>query len=175
MKAIRNKAKANTRNQQLMTALSNHFKSSDLITLDGTPYKARELQQLLQDHVDAQKAADAITSKWHTAVTAARAQGAKVDGVLPNLRTFLINAYGASSQIVADFGFTPKARATTIEAQATGVLKRAATRKARGTMGKKQKSKITGVVTPATTTTAPDATVTSATGGSETSKPAATA
>ncbi len=124
------KADAQSRNQKLIAALSEHFKRSDVFTLDGTSYTAKELQQMLQDHTDALNAADAAKAKWHPAVAVARSKGVAIAGILPALRTYLINAYGGSSPIVADFAFTPKARTTSIEAQAAGLAKRRAKRAA---------------------------------------------
>ena len=148
---IRNKAEALDRDRKFVAALAEHFTGSAVLTLGGVSYKVKDMQRMLQDHVDAQDAADALRAKWQTATSVARVKAAKVVGLLPALRAHLLSAYGGSSQIVADFSFTPKPRTTTVAAQAAGVAKRLATRKARGTMGKKQKAKITGVVAPVVT------------------------
>jgi hypothetical protein len=149
MKTQRTKAEQAAQENSLLAAIAEHFTGSAVLTLNGTSYKAKDLQKVLQAHLDAISAADALKAKWQTAVAAANAKAAAVAGILPALRAHLISAYGGSSQTVADFGFTPKKKATTVEAQALGVARRQATRKARGTMGKKQKEKIVGVVTPA--------------------------
>jgi hypothetical protein len=146
----KNKAKEAAQENSLLAALAEHFTGSAVLTLNGTSYKAKDLQKTLQAHLDAISAADALKAKWQTAVAAANAKAAAVAGLLPALRAHLISQFGGSSQTVADFGFTPKKRSTTVEAQSLGVARRAATRQARGTMGKKQKEKIVGVVPPAT-------------------------
>jgi hypothetical protein len=64
---------------------------------------------------------------------------------------------------LADFGLAPrKSNAKTVQTKATAVAKNLATRKARGTMGKKQKASIKGhvtgiIVTPVTTPKVSDA------------------
>jgi hypothetical protein len=145
-----NKAQSLSRDRTVIAAIAEHFTSSAVLTLDGQSYKAKELQQLLQDQMDTVAAAEAVKAKWRTAVAAARAKTATVAGVMPALRRHVISTYGANSQVMADFGFTQKLGQATAEVKAAAVVKRAATRAARGTMGKKQKAKITGIVPPAT-------------------------
>jgi hypothetical protein len=68
--------------------------------------------------------------------------------VARGLKQYVMNAYGAESPVLADFGFTvPKRAALTVEQQTQAIAKRKATRKARNTLGKKQKAAIKGNVT----------------------------
>jgi hypothetical protein len=70
-------------------------------------------------------------------------------------------AYGNSPDVLADFGIQTKARVPlTVDAKLTAAAKRAATRAARHTMGKRQKNAIKGdvtgvLVTPVTSTPTP--------------------
>jgi uncharacterized protein (DUF1501 family) len=87
----------------------------------------------------------------------------------PALREFFLAvlqyvraAYGNSPDILADFGVPPKKVRTpqTVEQKAAAAAKRAATRKARGTVGSRKrqtiKGNVTGVeITPVTTSSAP--------------------
>jgi len=171
MSKTTNKAQALDRDRKFVAALAEHFTGSTVLTLAGVETKVKDMQRMLQDHIDAQDAADAIRAKWQTATATARAKEALVAGLLPALRTHLLSEYGGASQIVADFSFTPKPRTTTVEAQAAGVAKRLATRKARGTLGKKQKAKITGVVAPVVVAPA-DGASTPLVGSDDVSKPA---
>jgi hypothetical protein len=143
------KVKSVARDRLLIAAIGEHFTRSTVITLDGQSYKAKELLTMLQDHVDAVSAADVVKTKWQTAVGVATAKGSSVAGILPALRRHVLGTYGADSQAMKDFGFTAKVGKATAEVVAAAVQKRAATRKARGTMGKRQKAKIKGDVTPA--------------------------
>ncbi len=125
-----NKAKKAAKERQILAALSEHFKVSDVLTLNGVAMTVQALTSVLQAHLDAESAAEAVKAKWQTAVATANEKGAAVTGVLPALRAALVSAYGGKSQIVADFGFTPKTRKTTIAAQATGIERRKQTRAA---------------------------------------------
>ena len=141
--------------RQLLSALGSHFNGSAVLMLNGVAYKAKDLQKKIQAHVDAASAADALKSKWQTAVAAAQTEGATVAGILPVLRAYLISQFGGASQTVRDFGFTPKTRTTTVKAKADGIAKREATRAARGATGKSQPEAIVGTVVPATAPEAP--------------------
>ncbi|MGO8993448.1 MAG: hypothetical protein ACLQVI_08965 [Polyangiaceae bacterium] len=169
----RNKAQDAALENKLTAAIAEHFTGSAVLTLNGVSYKAKDLQKTLQAHVDASSAADALEAKWRTAVATANAKAATVAGLLPALRAHLISEYGGSSQTVADFGFTPKKRTTTVDAQALGVARRAATRQARGTKGKKQKAAIVGVVQPAASTAPAEAPKPATGTGTGTTPPAA--
>lgn len=147
----KNKAVTAATERKLLAALAEHFTGSAVLTLNGVAYKAKDLQKQIQAHLDTTSAADAIKAKWQTAVASADDAGATVTGILPALRTHLISQFGGASQTVRDFGFTPKKRATTVAAKASGNAKRKATRVARGTMGSKQREAIVGTVVPATT------------------------
>jgi hypothetical protein len=90
-----------------------------------------------------------------------------IDGFEPQmvaLRSFLRSRYGATSNLLLDFGVKPKStkKVKTVATLSTAIEKSAATREARHTMGAKQKAKIHGtpaaVPTPtpaAPTTTGP--------------------
>jgi len=116
----------------------------------GSTYKAKEIQSLLQSRIDAASATATSRAAWATAVATEQEKTTECESVLLALKSHLLTTYGAKSQIVADFGFTPKQRQTTAETTALAVEKREATRAARGTIGKKAKLKIKGVVAPAT-------------------------
>ncbi len=68
------------------------------------------------------------------------------------LKPWVIGQFGPNSQEAIDFGFPPKKTATlSVEEKVQAVAQAKATREARGTMGKKARLKIKGVVpSPAT-------------------------
>ena len=149
------KATRQARDTKIIAALAAHFTGATTITLGGVDHKVKDIQVLLQSRIDAASATQVAKAKWQTAAATEQEKTTEVDGVLIALKSHLVTTYGAKSEIVTDFGFTPKAKKVTAETAATAVVKRAATRLARGTMGKKQKEKIKGVVTPATSAPAP--------------------
>ncbi|HEY8039212.1 MAG TPA: hypothetical protein VIF15_05430, partial [Polyangiaceae bacterium] len=77
--------------------------------------------------------------------------------VLRYLKTFVVTQFGDtqdSGPKLEIFGFTPrKARTTTVKTKAAAAEKVVATRKARNTMGPKQKAKIKGTPAPEPVTT----------------------
>jgi hypothetical protein len=146
MASKKNKASSQARDTKVIAAIASHFNGVATITLGGNDYKAKELQQLLQSRVDAAAASDAARATWLTAVAAEVEKTQEVESVLVDLRSHLVATHGAKSQLVADFGFTPKPRKVTAKTAAAAVDKRNATRAARHTMGSNQKAEITGDV-----------------------------
>jgi hypothetical protein len=144
------KATSQARDTKVIEGITAHFTGATVFTFGGVDYKAKEIQQLLQSRIDAATATAATRAKWATAVAAEREKTTESESVRLALKSHLVTTYGAKSQIVADFGFTPKQKKTTADTTATAVRKREATRAARGTKGSRQKLKIKGVVEPAT-------------------------
>ena len=142
----RNRASNQARDTKVIASIGAHFTSATKFTFGGVDYKAKEIQQLLQSRIDAASATEAARAKWLTASAAELEKTTACEEVLLALKSHLVTTYGASSQIVADFGFTPKQRQTTADVTAKAVVKRKATREARGTMGKRQRLKIKGEV-----------------------------
>src|SRR5690348_16360264 len=102
-KKTNSKAKAFARDQRTIAALSEHFNGSGSLTLAGTSYKIKELQNLLHDRGDASSAADAACSKWKTALAQSKAKDGEVDAVMIALRHHVLGEYGADSQVAVDF------------------------------------------------------------------------
>ncbi len=85
-------------------------------------------------------------------MTAKEAAVAKGKGLITDLKTLVHSQLGSSESVLGDFGFSSPKRQTPDEAtKAAAVGKRAATRAARHTMGKRQKAGIKGAVSLATT------------------------
>ncbi len=149
------KANLQARDTKVIAGIAAHFTGATTFTFGGVDYKAKQIQTLLQNRIDAASATASARAKWLTAATAESKVTTEAESVLLDLKSHLVTTYGADSQIVADFGFTPKTRQTTAKTVATAVDKRAATRKARGTMGKKAKLKISGDTPPANDSASP--------------------
>ena len=159
------KASSQARDTKVIAGIAAHFTGATTFTFGGVDYKAKEIQQLLQSRIDAASVTAATRAKWLTAAAAEKEKTTESESVLLALKSHLVTTYGAKSQIVADFGFTPKQKKTTADTTATAVKKREATRAARRTMGKRQKRGIKGVVEPATTAAPSAATEAPATNG----------
>ncbi len=125
-------------------------------TIGSESFTAANLVQLLQGLADAIAKVDAAKAAWQDALTSLDEEHAKVDPVLRGYQSLLLATYGNAPATLADYGLAPRKGPTppSADVKAAAVAKRAATRKARHTMGKKQKAEIKGTV-PATTGSAP--------------------
>ena len=130
------------------------------LTFGNVTYAATTLVQTLQGLLDAMAAHDAAVAKAKDLLLALRDTNAKVGPIYRAYSRYLVATYGDATQTLADYGLKPlKARAPlSVEQKAAAKAQSKATREARGTMGKKQKAAIKGVVTkPVTTVVTPPA------------------
>jgi type I site-specific restriction endonuclease len=153
----KNKATRQNGNRKLVGAIRKHLTES--VTLEGVKYTPARLAKMFQDGIDIADATDAASKAWHAAVATEKAKTQELSGVQASLRDHVSATFGAASTEFADFGFTPKAvRAVDAKTKAAAVEKRAATRKARNTMGKRERLKVTGATAAAAVSAAPAAT-----------------
>jgi hypothetical protein len=149
------------RNRQMIAGVKKHFANTPSIVVDGTSYTPADIEGVLQTSIDSSDATTAATAVFHKAVAAEKAAHAKGDSVYRGLRVLLSHQYMAMPDTLADFGvLLPQRQTPNAEAVAGAVAKRAATRVARHTMGKRQKSGIKGQVPATSPTTAPSPTPT---------------
>jgi len=153
-----NKPTRSDRNRQAIAGVKKHYANVPSLVIDGVSYTPAEVEKVLQDSIDAADATAAAAAVFHKAVAAERAANAKGDAVYRGLRSFLINQYKTSPDTLADFGITlPTRQVPDAATVAAAVDKRAATRAARHTQGKRQKAGVTGEP-PATAPTPPTTT-----------------
>jgi hypothetical protein len=147
------------RNRQTIAGVRKPLAGDPPIAVDGVTYTAADIERILQASIDTTDATTAATAVFHKAVAAERAAHAEGDALDRGLRTLLLHRYLSSPDTLADFGVTPPQRQTpSAVTVADAVAKRAATRLARHTMGKRQKAGIKGEVAAANATTATTAT-----------------
>lgn len=151
-------------NRKIVGAIKEHL--SNGVTLGGVKYAPAALAKMFQNGIDTADATDRAAKAWHLAVVTERENTQSLDGVQTALRNYMSATFGETSTEFADFGFKPRVvTAVDTETKAAAVVKREATRKARNTMGKRQKGKVKGApVVPAapavpvvTTSAAPSA------------------
>ena len=154
-----NRSTTQAHDGQVIVGIKKDLQNVSSLPLAGSAYTMAALEQLIQSRIDAANAVANAKANWHDASATYDALNTKVTQVVRGLRQYVINAFGQNSPVLADFGFTPpKKVALTPEAAVARAKKAAATRKARGTMGKKQKAPIKGTVlatAPATSPVAP--------------------
>lgn len=163
------KSRTNTQGKdtQILQGIAKDLQTMSSLFLGGETYTPQSLTTLIQSRIDAANEATTAKAAWQAAGKAYKALSTKVSVVEHDLKQLVIGAFGATSSKLADFGFTPRKKAVlTPEQKVAAAAKRAATRKARGTMGPKAKLGVKGTVTPtppATTATPAAPTVTTAT------------
>jgi hypothetical protein len=155
-----NKVTRLARLNQAIAGIQQFFMNLSTIVLGAKNYTPAELVALLQSAVAAITQSSNKKAEYQATVQAERNAIAQVAPVLRYLKSYVITQFGDTqdaAQKLEVFGFTPrKPRSTNVQTKAAAAEKVVATRKARNTMGKKQKAKIHGNTTaqPATGGTA---------------------
>ena len=150
----RNRPNTQAHDGQVIVGIKNNLQNVSSLPLASSTYTMAALEQLLQSRIDAANTVVNARAHWVDASATYETLNTNVTKVVRALRQYVINVYGPDSPVLADFGFTVAKRTPlTPEQLVVKAEKAAATRKARGTMGKKQKAKIKGTVV----TTAPAA------------------
>ena len=147
---------------KLAAGMQKHFPTASTLTVGGATVTTAQIQTQLQTLVslraDVNVARANLQAKLHTEDTTAP----PIAAFIVQLVAFVRGTFGATPDVLADFGLTPRKAKTplTTKQQVTANAKNAATREARGTKGKREKLAITGnvvgvAVTPITTLPAP--------------------
>ena len=149
--------------KQLITGVNKHYPTgSQQLPVGGATFTVTDLTALLQSFVDNREAVEVARAALKAKVQTEQAKAPSQLAVIRAFETAVRSTFGNSADVLADFGLAPiKVRAPrTAEEKAVSAAKGAATRKARGTMGKNQKKSVKGsitaklVVTPVTTSPA---------------------
>jgi hypothetical protein len=139
--------------QALLAGVQKFLASYPSLPVDGQMMTLTGIVQLLQDRINASQAAQAAEAAHVAAVKAESDVRAKTAASQSSLRQIVQGMFSGSPDNLAVFGLKPrKASSETATTRAAAAVKAKATRKARGTMGPKEKLKITGTSTPATPT-----------------------
>jgi hypothetical protein len=133
------------RNTRAIAALKKHYGDAKSLTLDGVTYAPAEVARALQSSLDAIRATSAAEARFHDAVTAEKAAHEKGDALYAALKAFVITQFKNQPSVLAEFHITLNERKRPdVNTSAAAVEKRRATRVARHTMGRRQKTKIKG-------------------------------
>lgn len=155
------KAVKRDRMRQLIAGIQSQFGKVKSITLKGKDVKLTDLVSTMQASIDAGADTDAKRAVFLEAAQVSRAANEASDPQALAFTEYLQLTMSATD--LAAFGLKPRTRTEPdVATKALAVEKRAATRKARGTMGKKEKAKIVGVVneSPAAPASTPNITPT---------------
>jgi hypothetical protein len=145
MSSIRNNAVLVATCNQRIAALNAHVSAKTEIPLNGETHKASDVIGIFQSVLDTQAALAKSRAQVAVDLAAHRnAESTRVAIEFP-LKNWVLNTLGADSNAAREIGYSaPKKAKKSPEDVASAVKLAAATRVARGTMGKKQKSKIKG-------------------------------
>jgi hypothetical protein len=131
--------------QQILIGIQEGLQSIGTIHVAGTAFTPATLADFFHKRIAAANAIVTALAAWQDAIRVYRQLDAQAAVITRDLRNVVIAAFGADSEKLGCFGFVaPKKPQMTQEAKQAAVLKRAATRKARNTMGKRQRAKLTG-------------------------------
>jgi hypothetical protein len=135
--------------KQLILGTQKHYPTGSVVLqVGGASFTVTALTQLMQDLVNNREAVETAKAALKAKVEAERAQAPSQTAVISAFVRIVRGTFGTSADALADFGLAlPKARAPmTAEAKAVASVKRAATRAARGTIGKNKRKAIKGAV-----------------------------
>jgi hypothetical protein len=143
---IRSKTTLAATLQQLITAGQKYLNNKTLV-LHGKAVPSATVIATFQQQLAALQASDVARKAWMQATAEHHAAYAStVAPMIAQLKTYVLGAFGPASEEARAFGFQPKARTSSPLAKVVGAEKTRATRKARNTLGKKQRLGIRGAL-----------------------------
>jgi hypothetical protein len=144
--------------QSVIAGLLAYYQPADTFTMSDGTYTRDELIAKLQSFVAAVEQSKSNYQTWRTGVAQERSLLIQVQPLRVGVRGIVQARFGKKGPQVLQFGFTPmKTPVRSAEEKALAARKAVATRKARGTVGKKERATITGATTPAAAPVTPAA------------------
>jgi hypothetical protein len=147
MSINQNHAKIVASCNQRLTALKKFVTTKTPMVINGQSMKPSDVIAIYQDTLDTRSAAETQRAAYEQALQAReRANTARL-AIDEGLKAWVANQFGPGTQTVSEFGFSPrKVGAKSAQTKADAVVKLRATRKARNTLGKRQKAGIKGTI-----------------------------
>jgi hypothetical protein len=138
--------------QAMINGIQKFLSQLTSLTVGSQSLAMTDIVKVFQDRIDAGKAVQTATATRTTAVKANRDERQKTSAFVQAFRQIVVGMFRQSPDTLAVFNLTaPRAGKRTVATKSVAVAKGKATRKARNTMGSKQKKDIKGTV-PATGT-----------------------
>lgn len=140
MATLRGKSGLVVRAQQFEAGVTKHLANQAQVTFTGGTFTPAQITAKLQSLGALRAAVDAAKASMRARLAEERAETPSLRAFTGALGLYVKAVFGDSPEVLADFGLVPMARASlTVEAKVAASAKRAATRKARATLGPKQK------------------------------------
>jgi hypothetical protein len=134
------------RMQKFMGGLETYCKQKTLV-INGAPVKCDALVQKIQGQYDQLRQVVTTREAYQLAVATAKQIASSFDATFSQVRAYAAAQFGVGSEAYLALGFAPpKPRQRSAQSIAQAVQQNLATRKARNTMGRKQRLAIRGVV-----------------------------
>ncbi len=153
-----------SRAQQLSAGVAKRLTNQPQVTFTGGPFTPAQITSKLQSIVTLRSDVVSAQTVLHAKVATERASAPALRAFVDAFVAYLRSTFGDQPEVLGDFGLTPRKAAAPrpVEQKAAAAAKRAATRKARGTVGPKAKKAVKGnvvgiAVTPVTATITPAA------------------
>jgi hypothetical protein len=147
MSKKRNSAEITAVCLQRIRALKEHTSPRETVPVGGTRYTSKQIVAVYQRNLDRRDAVKKARAQLDVALAAARESDDEVATFEVPVKSWALNHFGATHNATTELGFSPPKRTPRApEDVALAVRRAAATREARGTMGKKARLKIKGVV-----------------------------
>ena len=102
------KQSTQSQDMQIIQAIQKDLQNVPSLLLGGTTYTPGSLAAFIQSRINTADAVFAAKANWLDAVKAYQAINREAKPVVRDLRNFLMGAFGESSPVLADFGFTKK-------------------------------------------------------------------
>ena len=103
-----NRTTQQARDGQVIAGIKKDLQTVASISLDGDTYTPTSLVALIQSRIDALNKVAIAKAAWHDAITQYEAINAKGTAVISGLKQFVLNTFGKTSLLLADFGFAPR-------------------------------------------------------------------
>ena len=147
MNINKNNTSFQVQEQKALLGVDKYFSNVASVTIGGVQYTPAALKKVLSDDLGAQAVLGPQRAQLRVSVQAARKTRVSAHALLKALRVHIGDQYGSNAApVLEDFGYPLPAATTkaTVKDKAQTVDKQLATRAARHTMGKKEKSRIKG-------------------------------
>jgi hypothetical protein len=134
----------------MVDGIGKHLSQLTSLSVGSQTMARADIVKVFQARVDTGKAAQAAKAARTTTALEDRDERLKTAALVRSFRRIVLGMFEKSPDILAEFRLkAPKAGKRTVETMTAAVAKSKATRKARNTMGSKQRLSITGTVTEA--------------------------
>ena len=146
--------KRETELQQLVAGTQKNLPATSTVDVNGQELKQADIVAKLQGWITLYQQVDATNAPYRNAQRALQAVAPAIRQFVGLYRQALRQVFGKGSPLLADFGLSVTQRKTpTTATRVLATAKAAATRKARGTLGKQQRKAVKGA--PVTQVTVP--------------------